>query len=194
MRIALQSATGFFCSALALRRGSVHVLGGLFARFCVSENARVPLRYSGQPLHRKIIASRSPNTPWFCLSNRFFSNLNHAVLPSLFVGARSCNAPCLPVNKLSPKIDRAACMWTSRHKNIRRRFAVGIFCRCSQLRRAYFAQGRTIDREGQYPWVLASGGVKPLRKRRRLNLVHMRAARSPKTIQACCTASPCNYF
>ena len=79
-------------------------------------------------------------------------------------------------------------------KNIRRRFAVGIFCRCSQLRRAYFAQGRTIDREGQYPWVLASGGVKPLRKRRRLNLVHMRAARSPKTIQACCTASPCNCF
>ena len=78
----------------------------------------------------------------------------------------------------SPKIDRAACMWTSRHKNIRRRFAVGIFCRCSQLRRAYFAQGRTIDREGQYPWVLASGGVKPLRKSRRLNLVHMRAARS----------------
>ena len=50
----------------------------------------------------------------------------------------------------SPKIDRAACMWTSRHKNIRRRFAVGIFCRCSQLRRAYFAQGRTIVREGQY--------------------------------------------
>ena len=42
------------------------VLDGSFARFCVSENARVPLRYSGQPLHRKIIASRSPNTAWFC--------------------------------------------------------------------------------------------------------------------------------
>ena len=41
----------------------------------------------------------------------------------------------------------------------------------SMLRRAYFAQGRTIDREGQYPWVLASGGVKPLRKSRRLNLI-----------------------
>ena len=54
-------------------------------------------------------------------------------------------------NTPSLKIDRAACMWTSRHKNIRRRFTVGIFCRCSQLRRAYFAQGRTIDREGQYP-------------------------------------------
>ncbi len=59
--------------------GSSHVLGGSFARFCVSENVRVPLRYSGQPLHRKIIASRSPNTPWFCLSNRFFANFNQAI-------------------------------------------------------------------------------------------------------------------
>ena len=41
--------------------------------------AQVPLRYSGQPLHRKIIASRSPNTPWFCLSNRFFANFNQAI-------------------------------------------------------------------------------------------------------------------
>ena len=65
-----------FCSAPPLGCGSVHVLGGSFARFCVSENVRVPLRYSGQPLHRKIIASRSPNTPWFCLSNRFFANPN----------------------------------------------------------------------------------------------------------------------
>ena len=62
-----------FCSAPPLGCGSVHVLGGSFARFCVSENVRVPLRYSGQPLHRKIIASRSPNTPWFCLSNQFFA-------------------------------------------------------------------------------------------------------------------------
>ena len=106
-----------FCSAPPLGCGSGHVLDGSFARFCVSENVRVPLRYSGQPLHRKIIASRSPNTPWFCLSNRFFSNFNHAVLPSLFVGARSCNAPCLPVNKLSPKKDRAARMWTSRQSH-----------------------------------------------------------------------------
>ena len=58
-----------FCSAPPLGCGSVYVLGGSFARFCVSENVRVPLRYSGQPLRRKIIASRSPNTPWFCLSN-----------------------------------------------------------------------------------------------------------------------------
>ena len=64
-----------FCSAPPLGCGSVHVLGGSFARFCVSENARVPLRYSGQPLHRKIIASRSPNTPWFCLSNWSFPNI-----------------------------------------------------------------------------------------------------------------------
>ena len=50
------------------------------------------------------------------------------VLPSeFFVGARSCNAPYLPVIEPSPKIDRAARMRTSRHKNIRRRFAVGIF-------------------------------------------------------------------
>ena len=68
-----------FCSALALRRGSGHALGGSFARFCVSENVRVPLRYSGQPLRRKIIASRSPNTPRFCLSNRFFTNFNQAI-------------------------------------------------------------------------------------------------------------------
>ena len=68
-----------FCSALALRRGSGHALGGSFARFCVSENVRVPLRYSGQPLRRKIIASRSPNTPWFCLSNWFFANFNQAI-------------------------------------------------------------------------------------------------------------------
>ena len=68
-----------FCSAPPLGCGSVHVLGGSFARFCVSENVRVPLRYSGQPLHRKIIASRSPNTPWFCLSNRFFVNFNQAI-------------------------------------------------------------------------------------------------------------------
>ena len=67
-----------FCSAPPLGCGPVHVLGGSFARFCVSENARVPLRYSGQPLHRKIIASRSPNTPWFCLSNRFFASFNQA--------------------------------------------------------------------------------------------------------------------
>ena len=67
------------CSAPPLGCGSVHVLGGSFARFCVSENVRVPLRYSGQPLHRKIIASRSPNTPWFCLSNRFFVNSNQAL-------------------------------------------------------------------------------------------------------------------
>ncbi len=45
-----------------------------------------------------------------------------------------------------------------------------------------FAQGRTIDREGQYPWVLASGGVKPLRKSRRLNLVLTPEGRSPKHI------------
>ena len=68
-----------FCSAPPLGCGSVHVLDGSFARFCVSENVRVPLRYSGQPLHRKIIASRSPNTPWFCLSNRFFVNSNQAI-------------------------------------------------------------------------------------------------------------------
>ena len=68
-----------FCSAPPLGCGSVHVLGGSFARFCVSENVRVPLRYSGQPLHRKIIASRSPNTPWFCLSNCFFANFNQAI-------------------------------------------------------------------------------------------------------------------
>ena len=68
-----------FCSAPPLGCGSVHVLDGSFARFCVSENVRVPLRYSGQPLHRKIIASRSPNTPWFCLSNRFFVNSNQAL-------------------------------------------------------------------------------------------------------------------
>ena len=68
-----------FCSAPPLGCGSGHVLGCSFARFCVSENVRVPLRYSGQPLHRKIIASRSPNTPWFCLSNRFFSNFNQAI-------------------------------------------------------------------------------------------------------------------
>ena len=68
-----------FCSAPPLGCGSVHVLDGSFARFCVSENVRVPLRYSGQPLHRKIIASRSPNTPWFCLSNRFFANFNQAI-------------------------------------------------------------------------------------------------------------------
>ena len=70
---------GIFCSAPPLGCGSVHVLDGSFARFCVSENARVPLRYSGQPLHRKIIASRSPNTPRFCLSNRFFANFNRAI-------------------------------------------------------------------------------------------------------------------
>ena len=68
-----------FCSAPPLGCGSVHVLDGSFARFCVSENVRVPLRYSGQPLHRKIIASRSPNTPWFCLSNRFFASFNQAI-------------------------------------------------------------------------------------------------------------------
>ena len=44
-----------------------------------------------------------------------------------------------------PNIDRAACMWTSRHKNIRRRFAVGIFCRCSQLRRTYFTRRRVAS-------------------------------------------------
>ena len=68
-----------FCSAPPLGCGSVHVLGGSFARFCVSENVRVPLRYSGQPLRRKIIASRTPNTPWFCLSNWFFANFNQAI-------------------------------------------------------------------------------------------------------------------
>ena len=67
------------CSAPPLGCGSVHVLDGSFARFCVSENARVPLRYSGQPLRRKINASRSPNTPWFCLSNRFFASFNQAI-------------------------------------------------------------------------------------------------------------------
>ena len=80
---------------------------------------------------------------------------------------------CLSLAK--HKSDRAARRWASRHKNSRRQNAVGIFCRCSQLRRAYFAQGRTIDREGQYPWVLASGGVKPLRKSRRLNLARLPA-------------------
>ena len=68
-----------FCSAPPLGCGSGHALGGSFARFCVSENVRVPLRYSGQPLRRKIIASRSPNTPWFCLSNWFFVNFNQAI-------------------------------------------------------------------------------------------------------------------
>ena len=71
----LASNASIFCSAPPLGCGSVHVLGGSFARFCVSENARVPLRYSGQPLHRKIIASRSPNTPLFCLSNWSFPNI-----------------------------------------------------------------------------------------------------------------------
>ena len=60
---------------------------------------------------------------------------------------------------------------TKKPAEVFRRFV----CRCSQLRRAYFEQGRTIDREGQYPWVLASGGVKPLRKSRRLNLAHLPA-------------------
>ena len=68
-----------FCSAPPLGCGTGHVLDGSFARFCVSENARVPLRYSGQPLHRKIIASRSPNTPWLRLSNRFFASFNQAI-------------------------------------------------------------------------------------------------------------------
>ena len=67
-----------FCSAPPSGCGSVHVLGCSFAPFCVSENVRVPLRYSGQPLHRKIIASRSPNTSRFCLSNRFFA-FNQAI-------------------------------------------------------------------------------------------------------------------
>ena len=92
-------------------------LSGSFGHFCVSRNARVPLRYASQPFRRKPAPSRSLKAAWFCLSNRFFSNFNHAVLPSLFVGARSCNAPCLPVNKLSPKKDRAARMWTSRQSH-----------------------------------------------------------------------------
>ena len=92
-------------------------LSGSFGHLCASRNAQVPLRYTSQPFRRKSAPSRSLKAAWFCLSYRFFSNFNHAVLPSLFVGARSCNAPCLPVNKLSPKIDRAACMWTSRQSH-----------------------------------------------------------------------------
>ena len=87
-----------FCSAPPLGCGSVHVLGGSFARFCVSENARVPLRYSGQPLHRKIIASRSPNTPWFCLSNRFFASFNQAI------NRKSIYADFLATQKLTLRI------------------------------------------------------------------------------------------
>ena len=51
-------------------------------------------------------------------------------------------------------------------------FLLSFVCRCVAVEasgRAYFAQGRTIDREGQYPWVLASGGVMPLRKSRRIS-------------------------
>ena len=45
-----------FCSALALRRGSVHALSKSFASFGASRNAQVPLRYTSQPFRRKIYA------------------------------------------------------------------------------------------------------------------------------------------
>ena len=59
----------------------------------------------------------------------------------LFVGARSCNTPCLLVIEPSPKIDRATRMWASRHKNIRRRFAVGIFLSVLAVEASVFCAG-----------------------------------------------------
>ena len=147
--------TSPFCSALALRRGTSRRLGRFFCGLLhLSERSRT--------IEVRVTTLSAQNA--------------RKITRPILLG---CVYRIDPLQAyIAVSMDRAACMWTSRHKNIRRRFAVGIFCRCSQLRRAYFAQGRVIDRAGQYPWVLASGGTMPLRKSRRLNLAHIRTARS----------------
>ena len=109
--------TSLLCSALALRRGTSRRFERLvWASLHLSERSRtIEVR----------VATLSAQTCTKSLTQSYYFRLSNYLL--------------FPVQ--SPKTDRAARIWTSRHKNIRQRFAVGYFLSVLAVEASVFCAG-----------------------------------------------------
>ena len=110
--------TSPFCSALALRRGTSRRLGRFFCGLLhLSERSRT--------IEVRVTTLSAQNT--------------RKITRPILLG---CVYRIDPLQAyMAVSMDRAACMWTSQHKNIRRRFAVGYFLSVLAVEASVFCAG-----------------------------------------------------